>query len=439
MKYTRNVAINVVIANMIGTGVFTSLGYQVGSIPSWFSIMVLWTLGALISLLGAMCYAEISTRISGSGGEYNYLSNIYSKELGFIAGWVSFIVGFSAPLAAVALAIGSYTSSIIDIPERLIATLIIIFVSIIHLLGIKSSSYFQNAITRLKIFLIILLILSPIFVYYFGEFNPANIKFNPLNNNQNDWQLIFSSEFAISLVYVCFSFSGWNATVYFASKIDNPQKNIPYSIIIGTIIVSFLYLLLNSIFLFAVDMDLLQGQTDIGNVLISTIFPDSADFLSIFFGIALIASLSSMMIAGPSVMETMGKDYRKLSFFYKKNRYDSSYISIVSLVVLPIIMLNTASFSWIVQYIGVCLSMFSILVVLGVPILRNRNKDVNKQSNIFMAPFGRIISIVFAIINLWMIYHLMSSDIKMILVVVLTMAFGYILYFFVKDNDEEYE
>ena len=115
MKYTRNVAINVVIANMIGTGVFTSLGFQVGSIPSWFSIMVLWTVGAIISLFGAFAYAEISTRISGSGGEYNYLSNIYSKSLGFTAGWISFIVGFSAPIAAVALAIGSYTKNFITL------------------------------------------------------------------------------------------------------------------------------------------------------------------------------------------------------------------------------------------------------------------------------------------------------------------------------------
>ena len=113
MKYTRNVAINVVIANMIGTGVFTSLGFQVGSIPSWFSIMVLWAVGALISLFGAFAYAEISTRISGSGGEYNYLSKIYSNGLGFTAGWVSFVVGFSAPIAAVALAIGSYTTKFI--------------------------------------------------------------------------------------------------------------------------------------------------------------------------------------------------------------------------------------------------------------------------------------------------------------------------------------
>ena len=131
-KYSKSVAINVVIANMIGTGVFTSLGYQTGSIPSWFSIMVLWCLGALISLFGALVYSEIATRIKKSGGEYTYLSEIYYPWLGFIAGWISFIVGFAAPIAAVAIAIGSYTTDIFNISYDIIASLVIVFIGSIH-------------------------------------------------------------------------------------------------------------------------------------------------------------------------------------------------------------------------------------------------------------------------------------------------------------------
>jgi len=425
MKYTRNVAINVVIANMIGTGVFTSLGFQVGSIPSWFSIMVLWAVGALISLFGAFSYAEISTRISGSGGEYNYLSKIYSNGLGFTAGWVSFIVGFSAPIAAVALAIGSYTTNFIQLSENWIATLIILIVGFIHILGIKSGSFFQNLITRLKIVLISALILSPFLMVYFSDFNPSAIVFNPLNNGYNDWDLIFSSEFAISLVYVCFSYSGWNASVYFASKIENPERNIPYSLIIGTLVVSVLYLLLNSMFLYSVEVTQLKDQIDIGNVVLSSLFPKYASSLSLLFGVALVASLSSMMIAGPSVLEKMGEDYNSIRILSKTNKYQSPYIALSSLIILPIIMLNTASFEWIIKYIGVCLSLFSILVVLGVPILRSRDKNEVKL-DIYKAPFGKIISFVFSIINIWMIYHLVSSDIWILVGVSVTLFSGFI-------------
>ncbi|HJM15862.1 MAG TPA: amino acid permease [Flavobacteriales bacterium] len=427
MKYTRNVAINVVIANMIGTGVFTSLGFQVGSIPSWFSIMVLWAVGAIISLFGAFAYAEISTRIPGSGGEYNYLSKIYHPALGFIAGWVSFIVGFSAPIAAVALAIGSYTTNFIQLSESWIATLIILIVGCIHILGIKSGSFFQNVITRLKIVLISALILSPFLMVYFSDFNPSSIVFNPLNNGYNDWDLIFSSEFAISLVFVCFSYSGWNASVYFASKIEDPVRNIPYSLILGTLVVSVVYLLLNTAFLYSVEITQLKGQLDIGNIVLESVFPKYAPMLSLLFGIALIASLSSLMIAGPSVLERMGKDYNFLKMFSKSNKHQAPYIAIISLMIFPIIMLHTASFEWIVKYIGVCLSLFSILVVLGVPILREIDSNGGKL-NIYKAPFGNIISYLFSIINLWMIYHLVSSDIWILAGVSITLLSGFILF-----------
>lgn len=433
MKYTRNVAINVVIANMIGTGVFTSLGFQVGSIPSWFSIMVLWTVGALISLFGAFSYAEISTRISGSGGEYNYLSKIYSNILGFTSGWVSFLVGFSAPIAAVALAIGSYTTKFIQLSESWIATLIIIIVGCVHLLGIKSGSFFQNVITRLKIVLIAALILSPFLMVYLSDFNPSTIVFNPLNNGYNDWDLIFSSEFAISLVYVCFSYSGWNASVYFASKIEDPVRNIPYSLIVGTLVVSVVYLLLNTSFLYSVEITQLKDQLDIGNILLESVFPKYAPILSLLFGVALVASLSSMMIAGPSVLERMGEDYNTLKIFNKSNKHQSPYIAIISLMILPIIMLHTASFEYIIKYIGVCLSFFSILVVLGVPILRSREGN-SETLNIYKAPFGNIISYLFSIINLWMIYHLVSSDIWILAGVSITLLSGFFLYYLVKDR-----
>jgi len=433
MKYTRNVAINVVIANMIGTGVFTSLGFQVGSIPSWFSIMVLWTVGALISLFGAFSYAEISTRISGSGGEYNYLSKIYSNVLGFTSGWVSFLVGFSAPIAAVALAIGSYTTKFIQLSESWIATLIIIIVGCVHLLGIKSGSFFQNVITRLKIVLIAALILSPFLMVYLSDFNPSTIVFNPLNNGYNDWDLIFSSEFAISLVYVCFSYSGWNASVYFASKIEDPVRNIPYSLIVGTLVVSVVYLLLNTSFLYSVEITQLKDQLDIGNILLESVFPKYAPILSLLFGVALVASLSSMMIAGPSVLERMGEDYNTLKIFNKSNKHQSPYIAIISLMILPIIMLHTASFEYIIKYIGVCLSFFSILVVLGVPILRARGGN-SETLNIYKAPLGNIISYLFSIINLWMIYHLVSSDIWILAGVSITLLSGFFLYYLVKDR-----
>ena len=433
-KYSKTVAVNVVIANMIGTGVFTSLGYQTGSIPSWFSIMVLWCLGAIISFFGALVYAEIATRIKKSGGEYTYLSQIYSPWLGFIAGWISFIVGFAAPIAAVAIAIGSYTSDIFNISYDIIASIVIILIGSIHLFGIKTGGWFQNIATRFKILLIFFLISLPLIYLIFGEFSRSEVVFNPFNNGVNDLDLIFSSDFAISLVWVCFAYSGWNASVYFADKIENPRKNIPYSLIIGTLFVSILYLALNSVFLFSVNFNDLTGKTDIANVFLKTIFSKNiAESFSLIFGFALLSSLSSLFIAGPSVLETMGKDYKGIGLFNKKNKNNSPYISIISFMVFPIIMIQTASFEEIIQYIGVCLSFFSVLVVISLPLVRKKNKDIKA----FKLPFGNIIAFIFVIVNLWMIFHLISNDFRILIYILWTIILGecfYLLANFIQKN-----
>jgi|ETNmetMinimDraft_32_1059908.scaffolds.fasta_scaffold33451_1 APA family basic amino acid/polyamine antiporter len=441
MKYTRNVAINVVIANMIGTGVFFSLGFQVGDIPSWFSIMILWIIGAIIALLGALCYSEISTRIAGSGGEYNYLSKIYHPALGFIAGWVSFIVGFAAPIAVVALGIGIYTSEFLKMDSRIIASCVIFITGTVHLFGVKSGGLFQNIVTRIKLVFIVSLIFLPIVLYFFGDFQPTNQILNPFKNGVNDMSLIFSPEFAIALVWCYLAYSGWNAAVYFSDKIENPVKNIPYSLIIGTLIVSVLYLFLNSSFLYAIDMENIKPvydpetgnlieKIDVGNAFLHSILPDSlANPLSLMFGVALFSSLSSMLIAGPSVLETMGNDYITLKVLNKRNRYYAPYISICCLMTLSIILVYSAGFKELVEYIGVILSIFSVLVVLGIPILRNK-KD--KEHNIYKAPFGNILAIVFSTINMWMIYHLISSDIWVLFAVLITLLSGFILYKIIK-------
>ena len=435
MKYTRNVAVNVVIANMIGTGIFFSLGYQAGDLPSWFSIIVLWLVGAVLALLGALCYSEISTRIHGSGGEYQYLSNIYHPALGFISGWISFVVGFAAPIAVVALGIGEYTKDIFNINERIIAASAILLTGLVHITGVKSGGMFQNIVTRFKILFLVCLILLPFILFFVNkDFQPTNqVIFNPFNNGVNDFELIFSSKFAVALVWCYLSYSGWNASVYFSDKIDNPAKNIPYSLIVGTIIVSLLYLLLNTSFIYAIEFSNIKPKADIGNTFLYVLLPETiAQSLSILFGVALVSSLSSMLIAGPSVLETMGQDYQKIRILNKKNKYNSPHIAIISLMILSITLVYNVGFKDLVEYVGVVLSIFSVLVVLGVPILRLRDK---LNTGIYKAPIGNIISFIFSFVNIYMIFYIFDSDINKLLYVLITILVGYIIYLFVRKTN----
>lgn len=188
-KYTRSVATNMVIANMIGTGIFTSLGFQVvsadsGGIPDPFAILMIWLLGGVVSLCGATVYGEVATRINRSGGEYAFLTDIYHPIVGFVSGWISLFVGFAAAIASLALATGEYLLpalgasgelTVIGIPiVKLIASLVIAVVALIQLTGVKSGGIFQNIMTFVKLGLVIIFLAIPFI--FISNYEPSGVS-----------------------------------------------------------------------------------------------------------------------------------------------------------------------------------------------------------------------------------------------------------------------
>src|SRR6185295_18706082 len=337
-KYTLLVAIALVIANMIGTGVFTSLGYQVGPLPSGFVILLLWLLGGLVAWCGALTYAEIATTLERSGGEYLYLSRIFHPAVGFVSGWMSNIAGFGGAISAVAIAIGSYSSVLFDIPDKFIAVGSIVIISCIHLLGVKTGGWAQTILTTIKLSLIVFFCLAPLLITDVR----SGISFLP---QPGDVALIRSPAFAVGLVFVVYAYTGWNAAAYIAGNLNNPLKNFPRALLIGTLTVVVVYLALNSMFLITATMDELRGQNDIGNVVAIKLFGDKIGrIFSALFSIALLSTLSAMTIAGSRVTEAMGEDYSSLRLLSKKNRYDMPFWAIIIQAAWSIVLVLTSSF-----------------------------------------------------------------------------------------------
>ena len=421
VKYTFSVAVTVVIANMIGTGVFTSLGYQVGPIPSGFAILFLWLVGGVVSLCGAFCYAEIATSLKKSGGEYLFLGKLFHPVLGFLSGWISLLVGFAGAISAVAIAIGEYSNDLLGLPVNGVAILSIIVISAIHLLGVKTGGLAQNILTGLKLSLIVFFCLAP---FFFGE-ESSDITFLP---KEGDWSLVASSGWAISLVFVVYAYSGWNASAYIAGNMEDPERNIPRSLITGTLIVTIIYLALNGMFLYVSTFAELDGQNDIGNVVARKLFGSTTGLVfSGLFSFALLSTLSAMTIAGPRVAEAMGEDYPILTSLTRKNKYEMPYLAIVFQGVWSIVLVLLSNFKEIIQYISVSLSWFTLFTVIGVFILRSRTKPEERQ---FSLPFYPIPPILFIACTVWMIYYVTANEPKIILYSLGTVAIGLILYFF---------
>ncbi len=416
--------ITLVIANMVGTGVFTSLGYQVGPLPSGFAILMLWAVGGLIALTGALTYAEIATTLKRSGGEYLYLSTIIHPALGFVAGWMSMLVGFAGAISAVALAIGEYSFALIPFDSTITAVLAILIVTTIHWFGVRTGGMAQTILTTLKISLILFFCIAPFFVTHTSL---SGISFWP---QVSDVSLITSAGFAISLVYVIYAYTGWNAAAYIAGNLENPVKNLPRSLIVGTLLVIVIYLFLNGMFLYSASFAELEGQNDVGNVVAFKLFGSSAGALfAALFSIALLSTLSAMTIAGPRVFEAMGEDYPAMKSFARKNQYDMPYLAIVSQGGWAIFLVLVSSFKEIIQYISISLSIFSMLTVLSIFLIRQKYPTGERP---FKVPLYPLPPIIFTVCTCWMIYYVTSDDPWIILYSLGTMVPGLLVYYFVR-------
>ena len=361
-----------VIANMVGTGVFTSLGLQVANVPSGFSLLLLWAVGGLMALLGALSYAELGAMMPRSGGEYTYLSRIYHPAVGFLSGWVSFVAGFAAPVALTAIALSQYLGDALPwVNKTAVSVSVVVALSVVHMIDVRFGCYFQNFFTVAKVLMILALIAAGCLVS-----NPQEIALVP---SRTDLGLIFSPAFAVSLVYVSYAYSGWNASAYIAGEIRQPEKRLPLSLLVGTLGVSFLYVMLNFIFLRTVPISELRGKIEVGYLSADHIWgSDGSRLMAVLISLALVSTISSMVMTGPRVVQTMGEDIAPLRLLARRNRRGAPAFAILFQSLISILLIMTSSFDVVLTYVGFTLSLFASMTVLGVFVLRIRNPQAKR-------------------------------------------------------------
>jgi APA family basic amino acid/polyamine antiporter len=416
-------ALSVVIANMVGTGVFTSLGFQIGDIKDYAALIFLWLLGGIISLFGAFSYAELGAAMPQSGGEYNFLSKIFHPSIGFLSGWVSATIGFAAPIALAASALAKYTNTIYEIDGRLLGTAVIIIITIFQSIGHHVGGTFQTIVTSLKILLIVIFIVCG-FVLATPQ---PNITFLPTADTHS---FIFSGAFAISMFFVAFSYSGWNAAAYIAGEIENPQRNVPLALFAGTGIVTVLYVLVNFIFLYTAPASELAGQLEVGFVSAKHIFGDNgAKVISGFISMLLVSTISSMIIAGPRVISAIGNDFSVFKIAAKTNKHGIPVYAIWIQSAIALILLYSGSFDFILNCTTFVLILFSTITVLGVFVSRIQSPDLVRPYKAWGYPFTPALYIV---ANLWFLYFALKWKQQESLIGLGIVATGLVVYFVAK-------
>ncbi|MBB4035345.1 APA family basic amino acid/polyamine antiporter [Dysgonomonas hofstadii] len=391
-KISIYTGMSIVVANMIGTGAFTSLGFQLVDLSNTGAILSLWILGGLLALSGAFSYAEVGTVIKRSGGEFAFLSQIYHPVIGYLSGWISLTVGFAAPIALAVIAFTEYFPISTAYP-KLIGILLIAGITLIHSFSLNSSSKFQNITTLLKVSLIAILIIT-------GLALPAGTE-NAINFEKPYLGEITSTAFAVSLIYVSYSYSGWNAAAYITEEFKNPVKALPIALIGGTLVVTLLYTLLQFVFLKHVPLAELTGKLNVGTIAVQHMLGDQfAKLFGVAISLLLISGISAMVWVGPRVTASIAKEYSLWKYF-KDNAKGIPVKALWLQFLISVILILSGTFEQIMIYCGVLLSVSCLLVVIGTFILRVKNKD--SLSKGFKSPLFPLFQIFFIVISLWMI------------------------------------
>jgi len=436
-------ATNIVVANMIGAGIFTTSGLLMSGLNDPVLMLILWAVGGIIALCGALSYGELGAAMPGAGGEYLFLSKLYHPIFGFLSGWVSFIVGFSAPIAASALGFSEYFTRAVpdfsiwiqnnglmgpELTKKVLAVSVILIFTFIHYRGIKYGARIQNALTLLKILLIVILLTAG---FSSGKGDLSNFADGgTLQSGLAGWKTI-----GLSLMWIMFAYSGWNASTYLGAEIKNPTRNLPGSLIVGTVIVLILYLGINILYVYGINPEEMKGVISVGGLAMGNLFGKSAEILfSILISFALFSSLSAFIIIGPRVYYSMAKDglfFKSVASIHKKFQVPSNSILLQCLI--AVILVLSGTFEQVLTYMGFALGIFPVLTVLGVWRLRKKNPGAMR---IMGFPITQVVYISAGILILFLSFLERPFESSIAL---LTVLIGIPFYFIFKKTNRSHD
>ncbi|MGV0832507.1 APC family permease [Empedobacter brevis] len=413
-----------VISNMIGTGVFTSLGYQISDLKNTTSILLLWSIGGMLALIGAFIYSELASKFKQSGGDYIYLSRTFHPLFGYLSSWISLFVGFSAPISLAALAMGKYLNVFGFELGKEFAIAMIVIVAVFQSFSLNLSSKFQNIFTVLKVgFIIILIALG---FYFAPAVEPNAVLFDSTWKNE-----LLLPAFATSLVYVTFAYTGWNSASYIIEEIDRPKRNLPKALFVGVIFVTISYVLLNFVFLKHASSAALEGQENIANISFGNLLGNHVKWVSCFIALQLIATISGYLWIGSRLTQATARENKLWNFMAKENKNRIPVRAIWVHTTISILLIFSGDFEVIFTYTSFVLQILATLAICTAFFIKRDELTIIKSR------FFHVLPAVFLIFSLYICYFVLMQKPKESLFGLGIIALGIILFYVDKRIDSK--
>ena len=436
-----------VISNMVGTGIFTTTGYLAGDLGSVRLVLLIWVVGGISALAGALCYSELGVNFPSSGGEYVYLTEAYGPTWGFMTGWASFFAGFSAPIAVAALACSDYLGYFFPTLKQrnaayvfgsgdwqftlggaqvLACSLVVIF-TVLNCFGVRRSAIVQNILTTTKLLVIAAFIL---FGFTLGDGNLANFSQAAVRTSGTG----ILPQFIVSLVYIYTAYSGWNAATYVAEEIKNPARTLPIALAFGTVLVTVLFLGLNVLYIYAAPLEQMKGVVAVGSFAASHLFGAAvAGIFSATMALSLLATVNAMVTIGPRTYYAMAKNGAFFPAASRVNpRWHTPVVAIVAQCICTMLM-TVSPFINLLLYIGITLNFFTLMSVISLFRFRQRPGWRKLPVVSFAYP---LVPVIFVVIGLAVTIFGLTFRPVVSLASVVTIGAGAIVYHFrIRSND----
>jgi APA family basic amino acid/polyamine antiporter len=426
---------------MIGTGIFTTSGFLAGDLGSPKLVLWIWVVGAVCAFLGAICYSELGVNLPSSGGEYVYLTRAFGPTWGFMSGWVSFFAGFSAPIAAAALAFSDYLGYFFPSvrqenahvlagsgdwtlhlggAQMVACTLVLVF-TLLNCIGVQRVARIQNVLTAAKVLMLVGFIALAFFI---GHGSWGNFSMNATRTASTP----IAAQFAVSLFWIYVAYSGWNAATYVAEELQKPSRTLPAALGIGTVLVAALYLLLNVVFIYAAPLEDLKGHVAVGALAASRLFgPEIAGLFSGLMALSLMSTVNAMVTIGPRVYYAMAKNGAFLASAAKVDpKWRTPVLAIVAQGICTMI-LTLTPFPQLVIYIGFLLNFFAVMSVASLIHLRRQPGWRKLRVVSFCYP---LFPVLFILVGLWMTVQGVQLKPYVSLAAVITVVTGAMVYHF---------
>jgi APA family basic amino acid/polyamine antiporter len=398
--------VGLVIANMVGAGVFLSTGFMAQSLSAGY-ILVAWLIGGVLALCGAVAYAEVARLVPRGGGEYRYLSTLLHPALGYLAGWASLLVGFSAPIALDALAAGAFARAVLpSLDPRVVGAVLILALTAVHATGLQVSSRAQNSLVAVKVLLLLAFVGVALVK---GSW--AWPTWSPPSPHESPWPDVLSS-----LFFIAFAFSGWNAAVYASDEFKDPSRDVPRAMLLGCSAVGLLYLVVNG--LFVVNLTPADGtvvfnydaftsltgqyeQVTLGQAVMAHLLGGgAAKVMSAVMLLLFISAMSAMMIVGPRVYAAMASDgVLPKALAAKQGRPPSAAVVLQGLIALCL--LYTHDVRTVLSNVGAVLVFFAALTVSGLFGALARAKTPEERPS----TLGLVSATVYVVSAGWMLFQ----------------------------------